>query len=233
MSTANTGPPLTRDRRKQLTRDHLLAAAESLFIERGFHAASIDDIAEAAGFTKGAVYAHFKNKEELFIALTERRWDTQLARVREALETSAPSSTAERSETFIELTRSLLWGAPDWQLLLLEFNVYAARNPSAQRRLSERYRIDRSTLASLLKQELERRGVDVTVSADALAGVLLAFFNGIALKHTTNADADDDDVLASAISLINMALDGTPTSGRRTARGSSRRSSPRARRSTK
>ncbi|MCU1458405.1 MAG: TetR/AcrR family transcriptional regulator [Actinomycetia bacterium] len=229
MSTGAVVPPLTRARRKQLTRDHLLAAAEALFVERGFHGASIDDIAEAAGFTKGAVYAHFKNKEELFIALTERRWDAQLARVRDALETSAPSATAETSETFIELTRSLLWGAPEWQLLLLEFNVYAARNPSARRRLSERSRIGRSTLATLLQQDLDRRGVDIGLSADALAGVLLAFFNGIALKHVTNAGDDDDEVLVSAIALIDRALDRAPNSGRRAARGSGRKSSPEAR----
>ena len=89
--------------------DHLLASAERLFIERGFHAASIDDIAQAAGFTKGAVYAHFRNKEDVFIALTERRWDEQLARVRTALDTLATSSADHRSASFVELTSNLLW----------------------------------------------------------------------------------------------------------------------------
>jgi AcrR family transcriptional regulator len=127
--------PLARERRTQLTRDHLLASAERLFIERGFHAASIDDIAQAAGFTKGAVYPHFWNKEEVSIALTERRWDERLARVRTALDTLATSSADQRSASFVDLTRNLLWDDPDWSLLVLEFNVYAARNPSAQHRL--------------------------------------------------------------------------------------------------
>src|SRR3954471_9164051 len=101
--------PLTRAGRKQLTREHLLASAERLFIERGFHSASIDDIAQAAGFTKGAVYAHFKNKEAVFIALMERRWDEQLARVRTALDSLAASSPDQRSASFVDLTRELLW----------------------------------------------------------------------------------------------------------------------------
>jgi AcrR family transcriptional regulator len=199
--------PLTRERRKQLTRDQLLASAERLFIERGFHAASIDDIAQAAGFTKGAVYAHFKNKEEMFIALTERRWDEQLARVRTALDTLATSSADHRSASFVDLTRGLLWDDPDWQLLALEFSVYAARNPSAQDRLSERHRIDQSTLAVLLAKDLAKRDVDPPISPHALAGVLLAFFNGIALKHTTNPGHDDNEVLSAAIHLIDVALE--------------------------
>ena len=200
--------PLTRERRKQATRDHLLASAERLFIERGFHAASIDDIARAAGFTKGAVYAHFKNKEEMFIALTERRWDEQLARVRTALDTLATSSADQRSVSFVDLTRDLLWDDPGWQLLALEFNVYAARNPSAQHRLSERHRVDQSMLATLLAQDLAKRGVDPPISPHTLAGVLLAFFNGISLKHTTIPDHDDNVVLSAAIDLIDIALEG-------------------------
>jgi AcrR family transcriptional regulator len=207
MSTPELAP-LTRERRKQLTRDHLLASAERLFIERGFHAASIDDIAQAAGFTKGAVYAHFRNKEEVFIALTERRWDEQLARVRTALDTLATSSADQRSASFVDLTRNLLWDDPDWRLLALEFNVYAARNPSAQHRLSERHRVDQSMLAALLARDLDQRGVDPPISPHALAGVLVAFFNGIALKHTTNSEQDDNEMLSAAIHLIDIALEG-------------------------
>jgi len=201
--------PLTRERRKQLTRDHLLASAERLFIDRGFHGASIDDIAQAAGFTKGAVYTHFKNKEDVFIALTERRWDEQLGRVRTTLDTHATSSPDQRSASFVDLTRNLLWDDPDWALLTLEFAVYAARNPSAQHRLSERHRVNQSVLAALLAQDLATRGVEPPISPHTLAGVLLACFNGIALKHTTNPDHDDNEVLSAAIHLIDIALEGS------------------------
>ena len=58
----------TVERRRELTREALLASAREVFAHRGFHAASLEEIAEAAGFTRGAVYSNFENKEELFFA---------------------------------------------------------------------------------------------------------------------------------------------------------------------
>jgi len=66
-----TFEPLTPERRRQQTREYLLQAAARVFAERGFHGASLDEVAAAAGFTKGAVYSNFKNKEDLFLALLE------------------------------------------------------------------------------------------------------------------------------------------------------------------
>jgi len=64
---------LTPERRRAMTRDHLLAAAAEVFAQRGYHSATIDEVAEAAGFTKGAVYSNFSSKEDLFLALAQRR----------------------------------------------------------------------------------------------------------------------------------------------------------------
>ena len=77
--------PLTPERRRELTRTHLLDAAAQVFARQGFHGASIDAIAAAAGFTKGAVYSNFKNKEDLFVALLEERVERQVEQVREAM----------------------------------------------------------------------------------------------------------------------------------------------------
>ena len=79
--------PLTPERRRQQTRDYLLQAAAQVFAERGFHGASLDEVAAAAGFTKGAVYSNFKNKEDLFLALLEAnqrrgRWTPSTPRSR-------------------------------------------------------------------------------------------------------------------------------------------------------
>ena len=61
--------PLTQERRRQLTREHLLAAAAQVFAERGFYGATLDEVARVAGFTKGAVYSNFESKDDLFLAL--------------------------------------------------------------------------------------------------------------------------------------------------------------------
>src|SRR5262245_23015829 len=64
---------LTRAERREQTRDDLIAAADRLFVSGGFHATSLDQIAAAAGYTKGAVYSNFDSKEDLFFAVYERR----------------------------------------------------------------------------------------------------------------------------------------------------------------
>ena len=65
--------PLTRARRREMTREHLMDAAATVFARDGFHAASLDDVAALAGFTKGAVYSNFKSKDDLFLAVFDHR----------------------------------------------------------------------------------------------------------------------------------------------------------------
>jgi AcrR family transcriptional regulator len=202
--------PLTPERRRQLTRSHLLAAAEQVFIARGFHGASIDEVAATAGFTKGAVYSNFKNKEDLFIALTERRWDQQMDAVRRAMADAASLDADERADLFTRLSADLLWVDRDWQLLFLEFSVYAARNADAQRELAERSRAACAALAQLLDTELRRVGARSPIPLEDLAAVYLAFFNGVALKHATNPEEGDEQMLQSAIRVLEHALDAFP-----------------------
>src|SRR5271154_6402080 len=77
--------PLTPERRRQQTRDYLLQAAATVFTERGFYAASLDEVAAAAGFTKGAVYSNFKNKEDLFLALLEDAYARELSALKNTM----------------------------------------------------------------------------------------------------------------------------------------------------
>src|SRR4249920_1855864 len=77
---------LTPERRRALTRRHLLEAAGVVFARQGFHGATLDEVAATAGFTKGAVYSNFTSKDDLFLALLDDRIDRQFAIVFEALE---------------------------------------------------------------------------------------------------------------------------------------------------
>ena len=70
---------LNRQERKSQTRERLIDAAAVVFARRGFEAASLDEVAAAAGYTKGAVYSNFASKTDLFIALIERRIEVQSA----------------------------------------------------------------------------------------------------------------------------------------------------------
>jgi AcrR family transcriptional regulator len=72
---------LSRAERRQQTRQELLSAAEACFVTRGFHTTSVDEVAEQAGYTKGAVYSNFASKEDLFFAVYERRVEQVLTEV--------------------------------------------------------------------------------------------------------------------------------------------------------
>src|SRR6202020_2624007 len=96
--------PLTPERRRQQTREHLLAAAAQVFAERGFHGASLDEVAAVAGFTKGAVYSNFKNKEGLLLALFKANYDREMDAIRTALnDTETPPEN--RISDFVALIR--------------------------------------------------------------------------------------------------------------------------------
>ena len=74
-----TFEPLTPERRREMTRQHLLDAAAIVFARKGFHGATLDEVAKLAGFTKGAVYSNFKSKDDLFLALLEQKSDRSYA----------------------------------------------------------------------------------------------------------------------------------------------------------
>jgi len=200
--------PLTPERRRALTRSHLLDAAARVFARQGFDGASIDDIAAAAGFTKGAVYSNFKNKEDLFLALMDRRTDEQIAAVQTTLDAATSLSSDERAERFTALTAHLLWGDRDWQLLYLEFALYAARHPKARRLLAERQRQDRERLIPIIEAEFARVPPRLRVPVDDLASIFLALFGGIGLQHLTNPGDADDTLLQSAIAFLEAAFAG-------------------------
>src|SRR4051812_50216679 len=69
----------SRAERQAQTRSELIDAAEALFTAKGFQATSLDAVAEAAGYTKGAVYSNFASKEDVFFAVYERRVGRHLA----------------------------------------------------------------------------------------------------------------------------------------------------------
>src|SRR5437899_355118 len=75
---------LTRAARKEQTRSEILEAARAVFLRRGFHAASLDEIAEEAGYTKGAVYSSFESKDELFLGVLDRHFMRRMRRYTDA-----------------------------------------------------------------------------------------------------------------------------------------------------
>ncbi|WP_052357239.1 TetR/AcrR family transcriptional regulator [Actinomadura welshii] len=141
------GPRPRRDRRER-TRTALLIAAERLWAERGIHGASLDDIAAAAGLTKGAVYSNFAGKTDLLLALMERitsdRTRTGVCEeLHAAAEDADPTGRSSPRHDADDAPRRLA-------LLLVEFWLYGMRDYAAGWRIADWYAERRAQLASEL-----------------------------------------------------------------------------------
>ena len=78
-SVTHAPRPFDRSERRARTRAQLLSAAARVYARRGFDGATLDEVAEEAGFTKGAVYDHFGSKENLLFALLDEHLSAQIA----------------------------------------------------------------------------------------------------------------------------------------------------------
>ncbi|MEW6267897.1 MAG: helix-turn-helix domain-containing protein [Thermodesulfobacteriota bacterium] len=211
---------LRRDEQVERNRRQLLAAARQVFLERGFHAASLDAIAEAAGFSKGVVYSQFESKADLFLALLEERIEERASRNEEL---AARASGSAGLEELIELQAQAAAAEPAWALLLLEFRLHAARDPA----LNERYvRLHARTierLATTLDRMLARTPGRTDGPPETMALFLLALGNGLALE-----DAASPGGLPSAEirMLAARALGGDPRPAWPAASSERRRTAP-------
>ncbi|GGI06284.1 TetR/AcrR family transcriptional regulator [Egicoccus halophilus] len=172
-----TTRPSRREEQRAHTRDELLDAAARVFAERGYHAASVDLVAEAAGYTKGAVYSNFASKEELFLELLDRRIETAIASTEQLL-FERPAD--ERDGLFDGEQPEVEVADREWFLLETEFLLYAARNEQVRERVAERQRRILASVSELMRRHLDELGVEEDrLPAQEYARVLLAVSSGM------------------------------------------------------
>lgn len=196
--------PLTSERRRQQTRDYLLQAAAEVFAERGFHAATLDEVAAVAGFTKGAVYSNFKNKEDLFLALLEDAYAREMTALKETIALSDIPPEA-RIGDFVALIRGELDRVPDMGALSLEFHLYALRNPAARARMNELEQQDIDSIAEIIAAERQERGIQDDEPAERTARIIFALFRGLSMMRTANPEVVGDELLEAAIAFVTRA----------------------------
>lgn len=172
----------------------MLQAAAGVFAERGFAAASLDQVAAAAGFTKGAVYSSFRSKDDLFLALMEAEAARRVEVVEAALRTTDDLAGA-LAAVGAELSRR---DAP-WQLLFLEFWQRAVRDAEARRAFVASRRTLRARVTEVVGTFLAERPVRTGWDAASLTVVLLALANGLAVEALPDPDAVPDDLLTRVL----------------------------------
>ena len=141
---------MTRHEKQQHTRNSLLRAAAKVFCKRGLEGASIDEVTEQAGFTKGAFYANFRSKEELFLVMLDEKFSAELERLDRALAgTEEPRDEARTAAAdLIHFARS----DPDWPRLYFQFAAHAARNEDFRQELATRQRAMRARLVKVFQR---------------------------------------------------------------------------------
>jgi AcrR family transcriptional regulator len=174
-------PRLTRKEKQAKTRSCLIESAAKVFARRGLQQASIDEVAEDAGFTKGAFYANFKSKEELFLAMLDERFQSRIEELDRVLASEdEPTAQARRAgDDFIRF----LEADPEWPRLFFEFAAYAARNDDFREELVTRYRSLRDRLAEIYRLRAAALGVEPAMDPEQLALVTFAIANGFALEQ--------------------------------------------------
>ena len=187
------------------SRARLLAAAAKIFAERGFAAATVDDVAAAAGLSKGAVYWNFASKEELFLALYDERIDRrnramiELLRTAPAGEDMAPEASRYLGELLAEERDVVLIAHEHWAL--------AVRDQKLRTRQARRGRQLRAALAEALEARRERLGAPAFATPpEEVVTAYVALADGLSLLKLVDGSAVPDHLFGEVVALVYQGL---------------------------
>ena len=192
----------TRERRLERTRALLLDAAEEVFAEKGFTPASLDDIARAAGYTKGAIYKHFATKEDLFLAVSDRYWRRYFDNFAEVL-SAATEVGAPELDAIAQRWRQLsIDRGAEHAALGHEFTLYLLRNPDARERVAAKRSEVVDELAKFIVEGIDRIGGSLLIPPVTFAQVLVATSDSVVL----GSQLDDVDLYRPIVQMYISAI---------------------------
>ncbi|MFI8189157.1 TetR/AcrR family transcriptional regulator [Streptomyces sp. NPDC085946] len=185
MTVRGTAGRVTR--RRARTRANLLDAAFSVFAAKGFGHVSIEEVCEAAGYSRGAFYSNFASLDELFFVLYRERADLIAQQVSDALAGDGPGLDVPAA---VDRVTEVLLLDRDWLLVKTDFLVHAARRPDVARTLLEH----RAGLRRALADRLARAGGPARLpaalgGADGAAHAVVAAYDGVTTRLLLDEDA--------------------------------------------
>jgi len=206
---------LRREEQVERNRGLVLAAARRVFLARGYANASLDAIAEEAGFSKGVVYSQFESKADMFLALLEARI-TERAEQNERL--AAELDGKDLAEAVPEQALAMRRAEPEWTHLVLEFRLYAARVPELRERYARLHQRTIGALAQVFTRLHEQAGTAPRYPAPVLAELALGINVGAFLEQLAFPDAIDlpfPQVISEMVLQTAPSPDGEGESGER------------------
>jgi len=192
----------TRERRIEHTRSLLLDAAEEVFAEKGFAPATLDDIAHAAGYTKGAIYKHFATKEDLFLAVSDRYWRRYFDNFAEVMSSARQIGARELDEIAKRWRQLSRDRGAEHAALGHEFTLYLLRNPEARERVAAKRSEVVEALAKFIVKGMDRLGAALLIPPTTFAQLLIATSDAIVLS----SELDDVDLYRPTVEMYTSAI---------------------------
>lgn len=194
----------TRKQKQERTRAELINAAGRVFARRGYHGASVEEVAAEAGYTTGAVYSNFTGKEELFLAVNDHELEKRLKdyhAVVDAVDSpqGAEQAAADRFGDFIR-------DDPEWPLLFFEFWAYGARNERLREEFVKQREAEVRIIAEAVASQTAAAGVELPLPAEQVAVGIGALINGLAFERTLDPDSVPDELFGLILSRLIVGL---------------------------
>lgn len=172
---------LSRQERRERTRTELIAAARTVFLHSGFHAASLDQIAEEAGYTKGAVYSNFASKDDLFVAVLDGHFSDRVRAYETVLGDAESIEDAYRAVA--RYWHDANEREPEWARLVVEFLAYASRDERLRHAVKDARERGLDAIAGLVDGLAARFGVEYTIPTRQLVRGSGALNRGLAVEQ--------------------------------------------------
>lgn len=195
-----TPEPTPRVPREEVRR-RLLAAAARVFADHGYANSRLEDVARAAGFTKGAVYSNFGGKQDLFAAVLSDRSDDEFDSAATDLERSADPEEAV-AVIARRIARRIIEDTEHGRLGL-EFAAHATRHEPTGAAVTRMRRAQREGVGALITELTERHGLRLTAAPGTVALALHCLTNGLSMEHLADPEAVDaqavEDILITTL----------------------------------
>jgi AcrR family transcriptional regulator len=198
-------PRLSRKEKQAKTRSSLMQSAAKVFCRHGMDRASIDQVAEDAGYTKGAFYANFKNKEELFLAMLDEHFEQRIREIEGAFADAEESPPDQARHAAADFARSL-HADPEGARLFQEFYVYAIRNESFREELVTRFATLRNRIERVYQQRADELGLTLDEPMERIVRMVIAMADGWALWQLLEPDKVDDPLLEEMMALFTTGV---------------------------
>lgn len=191
---------LTRAEQQRRTHDRLLAAGLAVLARRGFLAASVEEIAAEAGYTRGAVYKHFGGKEGLWLAAMDAQAEAHLTLLDQALSEATDQDGLVRALTPVAIADDE--EAARWSLTAAEFMAAVARQPETAAAVVAAQREHEERIVAVLDKHLGRLGLRPALPLPQVVVMLGVMGGGLALRRGMDPDVDVAAIVAGVLAVV-------------------------------